>query len=183
MPWRAGEPADGGATDEINPQRGTSIVLRGRTVPGDRAHGSELGWLIYKGPPPVFLAGGDFRQAAESVSATCRSARYIDFAGFTGSQILLQAVTDLRPRAIDVAVARLESARARLIAGLGDDQVFRSAEDAVRGYRGRSQNSAFAGHRGRSPNRSRGACIRAGGRWTRPVRERRLDALSRVPRV
>jgi hypothetical protein len=74
MPWRAGEPADGGATDEINPQRGTSIVLRRRTVPGDRAHGSELGWLIYKGPPAVFLAGGDFSRAAESVSATCRSA-------------------------------------------------------------------------------------------------------------
>jgi hypothetical protein len=107
--------------------------------------------------------------------------RYIDFTGFTGSQILLQAVMDLCRRGIDVAVARLESARAGLIAGLGDDYVFRSIADAIRGHRGRPQNSPFAGYRGRPPNRGRGACDGAGGRPIRPVR--RLDALSRVPRA
>ena len=40
MRWRAGEPVRG-ATNEINPQRGHSVFLRGRTVRGDRTHSSE----------------------------------------------------------------------------------------------------------------------------------------------
>ena len=58
---------------------------------------------------------------------------------YTGAQVLLQLIDDLRKQKIDVALARLESqqaqtsaARTGLIAALGADHVFRSVEDAIR---------------------------------------------------
>jgi sulfate permease, SulP family len=63
---------------------------------------------------------------------------------FTGSQVLQQTILELRRRNIDVAIARLESERARhaatrtgLMATLGADHVFRSVDDAMRWARTR----------------------------------------------
>ena len=63
---------------------------------------------------------------------------------FTGSLILQQAVAELHRRNIDVAIARLESERAKeaaartgLIDVLGADHVFRSVDEAIRGCRNR----------------------------------------------
>ena len=60
---------------------------------------------------------------------------------YTGSQILRQAITDLRAKGVDLAVARLSDERAQaqarrtgLIETLGTDHVFMSAEDAVRKF-------------------------------------------------
>jgi len=62
---------------------------------------------------------------------------------FTGSQILQQAIAELRERHITVAIARMESERAReaaersgLIDALGPGRVFRSVEEALRSGRG-----------------------------------------------
>jgi MFS superfamily sulfate permease-like transporter len=58
---------------------------------------------------------------------------------FTGSQMLQQAVAELRQRNTHVALARLESERAQrsaartgLITVLGSGEVFRSVEEAIR---------------------------------------------------
>ena len=63
----------------------------------------------------------------------------VRFGDFTGSQILLQAIGDLRRRNIEVAVARLEAERAQqaaartgLIDALGADHVFLSVDEAIR---------------------------------------------------
>lgn len=68
---------------------------------------------------------------------------------FAGSQIMQQAVEDLRRRNIDVAVTRLESERAHeaaarngLIDVLGADHVFVSFDEAIQGYRIRLPNDA-----------------------------------------
>ena len=61
---------------------------------------------------------------------------------FTASQIVRQLVADMRAGGIDVAMARLESERARhaatrsgVIAVLGEDHVFRSVEDAIHAWK------------------------------------------------
>lgn len=61
---------------------------------------------------------------------------------FTGSLTMQHTIGELRRRGIDVAFARLESERAMqaaartgLIAALGADHVFRSVEEAIRGWR------------------------------------------------
>jgi MFS superfamily sulfate permease-like transporter len=58
---------------------------------------------------------------------------------YTGSQMLQRVIGELHDRKIQVALARLESARAQraaertgLIAVLGADHVFRSVEEAIR---------------------------------------------------
>ena len=62
---------------------------------------------------------------------------------FTGSLVLQRAIGELRRRGIDVAMARLESARAMqsanrtgLITALGRDHLFRTVEEAVQGKTG-----------------------------------------------
>ena len=61
---------------------------------------------------------------------------------FTGSQIMQQAVDELHRRNVDVAMARLESERAKeaaartgLIDTLGANRVFLSVDEAIRGCR------------------------------------------------
>jgi MFS superfamily sulfate permease-like transporter len=58
---------------------------------------------------------------------------------YTASQALIQTITRLRRRSIDVALARLEAKRSAasanrsgLLAALGEDHVFHSVEEAVR---------------------------------------------------
>ncbi len=61
---------------------------------------------------------------------------------FTGSQIMQQAIGELRQSGIEFAVARLESERAKaaaartgLIDAIGADHIFRSVDEAIRGYK------------------------------------------------
>jgi len=75
---------------------------------------------------------------------------------FTGSQMLQQAIQDLRGRGIAFAVARLESPRARaaalrtgLLDAIGAGREFRSVEEAIRACRsnaapGTSQRNEIA---------------------------------------
>ena len=58
---------------------------------------------------------------------------------YAGSQILQQAIAQLRSRSIEIAIARLSDERAQLqatrtglIAAIGPQRVFKSVEEAVR---------------------------------------------------
>jgi MFS superfamily sulfate permease-like transporter len=109
----------------------------------------EPGVLVFAPGAPINFTNaayvrGRLNDAIAAMAEPCRllviEANGVIYIDFTGSQILQQLVTDLRQRGIDVAVARLESERAQhaaarsgLIARLGQDHVFRSVEDAIRG--------------------------------------------------
>jgi SulP family sulfate permease len=122
----------------------------------------EPGVLVFAPGAPINFTNATYvrtrlNEAIAAMVQPCRlvviEANGVIYIDFTGSQILQQLVTDLRRLGIDVAVARLESERAQqaaartgLIAALGDDRMFRSVEDAIRGRQSRSQNSPFAGY-------------------------------------
>jgi SulP family sulfate permease len=122
----------------------------------------EPGVLVFAPAAPINFTNAVFVRARlhDAIAAMvepCRlvviEASGIVYIDFTGSQILQQLVTDLRGRGIEIVVARLESERAQqaatrtgLIAELGDDHMFRSVEDAIRGQAKRSENSPFAGY-------------------------------------
>jgi len=118
--------------------------------PGER----EPGVLVFApGVPIYFMNAAHVRDklidAIAKAPKPCRlvviEANGIIDIDFTGSQILQQAVVELRQGGIDVAVARLESERAQhaaarsgLTAALGADHLFRSVEDAIRAARARN---------------------------------------------
>jgi sulfate permease, SulP family len=117
-------------------------------VPGGSGE-REPGVLVFAPAAPISFTNATYvrRRLMEAIDALpepCRlvviEANGIIDIDYTGAQVLLQLIDDLRKRKIDVALARLESqqaqksaARTGLIAALGADHVFRSVEDAVRG--------------------------------------------------
>ncbi|MBV9628909.1 MAG: SulP family inorganic anion transporter, partial [Xanthobacteraceae bacterium] len=121
------------------------------------AHGEhEPGVLVFAPGAPVNFTNAYFirdklQAAIASLTEPCRlvvieANGVIDF-DFTGAEILQQTIIDLRTEGIDVMLTRLESEiavraaeRAGLLSLLGPDHVFRSVEDAVQAYRGRSKH-------------------------------------------
>ena len=133
----------------------TAILARipGTTIWWPRVPGGpgaqEPGVLVFAPAAPINFTNATYvrRRLLEAIDALpepCRlvviEANGIIDIDYTGAQVLLQLIDDLRKQKIDVALARLESeqaqssaARTGLIAALGADHVFRSVEDAVRG--------------------------------------------------
>ncbi|MBV9236117.1 MAG: SulP family inorganic anion transporter, partial [Xanthobacteraceae bacterium] len=116
----------------------------------------EPGVLVFAPGAPVNFTNAYFirdklQAAIASLTEPCRlvvieANGVIDF-DFTGAEILQQTIIDLRSEGIDVMLTRLESEiavraaeRAGLLSLLGPDHVFRSVEDAVQAYRGRSKH-------------------------------------------
>jgi sulfate permease, SulP family len=113
----------------------------------------EPGILVFAFGAPINFMNANYliaklMDAIAAMACSCRliviEANGVIDIDFTGSQILRKAVDDLHRRDIDVAIARLESERAKeaaaytgLIDALGADHVFRSVEEAVRGLRSR----------------------------------------------
>jgi sulfate permease, SulP family len=111
----------------------------------------EPGTLVFAPGVPIYFTNaahvrGKLMDAIAAAPEPCRlvviEANGMIDIDFTGSQILQQAITELRRGRTDVAVARLESDRAQhaaaqtgLIAALGADHLFRSVEDAIRAAR------------------------------------------------
>ena len=119
------------------------------TLGKDEAGEHEPGVLVFALGAPINFINANYLRARlmDAIAAKegpCRlvviEANGVIDVDFTGSQILQQAVAELRRREIDVALARLESERAKeaaartgLIDVLGPDHVFRSVEQAIRG--------------------------------------------------
>ncbi len=148
------------------------IIARPRSSVLARIPGTTIWWTLAKGEagehepgvlvfafgaPVTFINAryllGRLMAAIDAMAQPCRlvviEANGVIDVDFTGSQMLQQAIGDLRRRHIDVAVARLESERARdaaartgLIATLGADHVFRSVEEAIRDCRPRHAGDA-----------------------------------------
>jgi SulP family sulfate permease len=111
----------------------------------------EPGVLVFALGAPINFINANYLRATlmDAIAAMERPCRLVVIEAngvidvdFTGSQILQQAVAELHRRNIDVAVARLESERAKeaaartgLIDALGADHVFRSVDEAIRGCR------------------------------------------------
>lgn len=136
---------------------GTTIWWTG----GKRETGEhEPGVLVFAlGAPINFINAkylvGKLMDAITAMTLPCRlvviEANGVIDVDFTGSQIVQQAVDDLRRRNVDVAMARLESERAQAAAiqtglfdALGADHVFRSVDEAIR-----SRGIRLAGDAGR----------------------------------
>jgi SulP family sulfate permease len=118
------------------------------TLGKDEAGEHEPGVLVFALGAPINFINANFLRARlmdaiAAKQAPCRlvviEASGVIDVDFTGSQILQQAVAELRRREIDVSLARLESERAKeaaartgLIDVLGPDHVFRSVEQAIR---------------------------------------------------
>ena len=133
----------------------TAVLARipGTTIWWPRVPGGpgeqESGVLVFAPAAPINFTNATYvrrrlMEAIDALSEPCRlvviEANGIIDIDYTGAQVLLQLIDDLRKQKIDVALARLESqqaqnsaARTGLIAALGADHVFRSVEDAVRG--------------------------------------------------
>jgi MFS superfamily sulfate permease-like transporter len=108
---------------------------------------SEPGVLVFAPGAPVYFTNAAYVRhalmaALAAMGEPCRlvviEAHGVIDIDFTGSQMLAQAIAELRQRNIQVALARLESERAQraaarsgLIAVLGSGQIFRSVEDAI----------------------------------------------------
>jgi sulfate permease, SulP family len=120
-------------------------------LPAAESGEREPGALVFApGVPIYFINAADIRrQLMDTIAADPCRLVVIEANGtididFTGSQVLQQTILELRRRNIDVAIARLESERARhaatrtgLMATLGADHVFRSVDDAMRWARTR----------------------------------------------
>jgi sulfate permease, SulP family len=116
-------------------------------LPRGEAGEHEPGVLVFApGAPIQFTNAGYVRNSLmDAVAAMKEPCRLVVIEGngvididFSGSRMLLQVITELRQRNIDVAVARLASERAQgagvqtgLFAALGADHIFRSVEDAI----------------------------------------------------
>ena len=117
----------------------------------DEAGEHEPAVLVFAFGAPISFINANYlcSRLMEAIATMARPCRLVVIEAngvldvdFTGSQILQQAVAELRGRTIDVAVARLESERAMeaavrtgLVEALGADHVFRSVDEAVRSYR------------------------------------------------
>ena len=148
------------------------IIARPRCSELARVPGTTIWWTLAKGETGerepgvlVFAFGapinfinanyllGKLLEAIAATAPPCRlvviEAHGVIDVDFTGSQMLQQAIADLRRRKIDVAMARLESERAQaaarrtgLIDALGADHLFLSVEEAIRGWRNRLADEA-----------------------------------------
>ncbi len=108
----------------------------------------EPGVLVFAlGAPINFInanyLSGKLMDAVAAAAPPCRlvvvEANGVIDVDFTGSQIFQEAIGELHRRKIDVAVARLESERAKeaavrtgLTGALGPGRVFRSVDEAIR---------------------------------------------------
>lgn len=116
--------------------------------PAGQAGEREPGVLVFApGAPVCFPNAAHIRRAlTDSIAALSEPCRLVVIEAngiididFTGSQMLREVIEGLHRSGVRVAVARLESERAQraatrtgLIAALGEGQVFRSVEDAIR---------------------------------------------------
>ncbi len=139
------------------------IIARPHSTELARVPGTTIWWTLGKGEAGehepgvlVFALGapinfinanyllGKLMDAVAATAPPCRlvviEANGVLDVDFTGSQMLQQAIGELRRRDIDVAMARLESGRAQAAAArtgltdaLGADHMFLSVEEAIRG--------------------------------------------------
>jgi SulP family sulfate permease len=109
---------------------------------------TEPGVLVFAPGAPVNFTNAAYirRALMDAIAATAEPCRLVVIEAhgvididFTGSQMLKQAIAELRQRNIQVVLARLESERAQraavrtgLIAVLGSESIFHSVEDAIR---------------------------------------------------
>jgi sulfate permease, SulP family len=134
------------------PQTAVLARIPGTTVWWPRAPGEvgeqEPGILVFAPAAPINFTNATYmrRRLMEAIAAMpepCRlvviEANGIIDVDFTGAQVVKRLIEDLRKQKIDVALARLESERARksaartgVIAALREDHVFLSVEDAIR---------------------------------------------------
>jgi SulP family sulfate permease len=160
-------PIETGVTMSIVLSRLHSIYIIARPYCTEfaRVPGTTIWWTLGEGEPGehepgvlVFALGapvnfinanylrGKLMDAVAGKGHPCRlvviEASGVIDVDFTGSQILQQVVAELRRRNIDVALARLESERAKeaaartgLIDTLNAEHVFRSVDQAIRGCR------------------------------------------------
>src|SRR5262245_30705770 len=145
-------------TSIYNIARPEAVVLSrvpGTTVwwnlPREAAGEREPGVLVFAPGAPInftnaYYVRGKLMDAIAAMGEPCRlvviEANGVINVDFTASQIVRQLVADMRAGGIDVAMARLESERARhaatrsgVIAVLGEDHVFRSVEDAIHAWK------------------------------------------------
>ncbi len=107
----------------------------------------EPGVLVFAPAAPINFTNARFVFRALAGLAAAKPALrlvVIDASGvteidYTGAQVMIQAIDDLRTRNIQVALARLSAERAAdqarrtgLLAAVGTDHVFLAVEDAVR---------------------------------------------------
>ena len=148
------------------------IIARPRSSVLARVPGTTIWWTLEKGEAGehepgvlVFAFGAPITfinaryllarlmDAIAAMGERCRlvviEAHGVIDIDFTGSQLLQQAIGDLRRRHVDVAIARLESERAEEAAGrtgllerLGADRLFLSVEEAIQGCRHPSAGTA-----------------------------------------
>jgi SulP family sulfate permease len=127
-----------------------------------RIPGTTIWWALVKGEPaehepgvlviapcaPIYFVNATYLHARlmKAIAAKAEPCRYVVIEAhgvididFTGSQTLQQIIADLRGRGIDLALARMNSERARqaaektgLLDVFGADHVFRSVEEAIR---------------------------------------------------
>jgi MFS superfamily sulfate permease-like transporter len=116
----------------------------------DEAGEREPGVLVFAFGAPLNFINARYlidrlRAAVAAMPEPCRlvviEANGVIDIDYTGSQMLQQAIAELRRLGTDIAMARLESERAQEAAGrtglvdaLGADHVFRSVEEAIRRY-------------------------------------------------
>jgi sulfate permease, SulP family len=136
------------------------IIARPYCTELARVPGTTIWWTLGKGEPGehepgvlVFALGAPIN----FINANYLRGKLMDAfeangvidVDFTGSQIMQQAVDELHRRNIDVAMARLESERAKeaaartgLIDTLGVNCVFRSVDEAICGCKFRTARAA-----------------------------------------
>jgi sulfate permease, SulP family len=147
-----------------------TMIARPKCAVLARVPGTTVWWALEKneaaehvpgvvvfapGAPITFMNASYIRRALNDAVAAepCRlvviEANGVIDIDFTGAQILRHAIAALHARRIDVAVARLESARAAvstrrtgLAATLGGGRIFRSVEEAIKAL-GQGQGSAL----------------------------------------
>jgi SulP family sulfate permease len=126
--------------------------------PGEK----EPGVLVFAPGAPVIFTNAAYirRKLMDAIAATAEPCLFVVIEAhgvididFSGSQMLQEVIAELHQRNIRVALARLESERARsaakrsgLMAVLGPDQVFRSVEDAIRARSSAGRSDKPAGN-------------------------------------
>jgi sulfate permease, SulP family len=114
----------------------------------------EAGVLVFAPGAPIQFTNAHFirdrlMEAIAAMGEPCRlvviEAHGVIDVDYTGSLMLERSIAALRERRIAVAIARLESQRAQdaaratgLMAALGDAEVFRTVEDAIRAHAARA---------------------------------------------
>jgi SulP family sulfate permease len=125
--------------------------IRGTTIwwppSGDEPSDRIRGVVVFAPAAPITFTNAQFivERLRASVAGAAERVRLVVIEGggvidvdYTGSQVLLDAVAELRARGIEVAIARLSDERAQaaatrtgLVAALGRDHVFKSVQEAV----------------------------------------------------